>query len=428
MKQMARKIVVWILTREAQLVLKKYRPQIIAVTGSVGKTSTKDAIYTALASSVFVRKNTKSFNSELGVPLTILGLDTGWGSPWKWLHNVGRGLALVLFPTHYPKWLVLEVGLDRPGDIENIARWLRPNIAVFTRLPDTPVHVEFFPDVKSLHKEKKSLAKYVEKGGTLVINADDPNLSGLTSTPGVHAITYGFSEDAHVRGTNEGILDTNGIEGVHMKVETGGSSVPVMLRGVLGRQHLYPVLAAFAVGVGVDLNTVTLANGFREHEHAPGRMRIIDGVRGSVIIDDSYNASPVAVEAALETLEKLTVPGRRIAILGDMAELGSLSSEAHTQIGTRAAAVLDVFIGVGKEMHTAVRAARKAGMSDERALHMEYARNAAEHVANDIGSGDVVLVKGSQSMRTERAVELLMARPEQKAKLLVRQERAWKER
>lgn len=143
-KKVSKKVVTAILQFEAQLVLKKYKPNIVAVTGSVGKTSTKDAIFSVLSTSFFTRKSDKSFNNELGVPLTILGLQTAASDPSGWIRNIFDGLALILLTHKYPRWLVVEVGADRPGDIRAIASWLRPDIAVVTRLSDVPVHVEFF--------------------------------------------------------------------------------------------------------------------------------------------------------------------------------------------------------------------------------------------------------------------------------------------
>jgi UDP-N-acetylmuramoyl-tripeptide--D-alanyl-D-alanine ligase len=134
-------IITAILTLEARAVLWRYKPKVIAVTGSVGKTTTKDAIFAVLSPHVHVRKSQKSFNSEIGVPLTILGLESGWRDPLVWLSNIVQGFLLVIIKSDYPSWLVLEVGADRPGDIKNIARWLRPDIAVITAIPEIPVHV-----------------------------------------------------------------------------------------------------------------------------------------------------------------------------------------------------------------------------------------------------------------------------------------------
>ena len=126
--QLIKKILVGILTIEARLILWRYRPKIIAVTGSVGKTTTKDAIYAAICASLHVRKNAKSYNGDIGVPLTILGCDNPWSDPFKWIAVYVTGLWRCIVPQTYPQWLVLEVGADRPGDIRSVARWLKPDI------------------------------------------------------------------------------------------------------------------------------------------------------------------------------------------------------------------------------------------------------------------------------------------------------------
>src|SRR3989338_6438454 len=151
MSRAIRFCVVLLLTAQARAVLRKYHPHIIAVTGSVGKTSTKDAIYTVLSSKFFVRKSEKSFNSDVGVPLTILGCKNAWNNPFLWAKNLLEGFALLILKNHYPKWLVLEVGADRPGDIRKLARWLKPDVVVITALPDVPVHVEFFDSPEDVY-------------------------------------------------------------------------------------------------------------------------------------------------------------------------------------------------------------------------------------------------------------------------------------
>src|SRR3989344_4193349 len=167
-KKFLRSIVVIILTIEARLVLRKYKPRIIAVTGNLGKTSTKDAIYLALVGHLNIRQSEKSFNSEIGVPLSILDCPNVWGSVRGWLSNFLHGLGLILFREPYPEWLVLEVGADRIGDIKKLARWLKPEIVVFTGVPTIPVHIEFFPTRESLVQEKRVLLSSVKIGGTPV--------------------------------------------------------------------------------------------------------------------------------------------------------------------------------------------------------------------------------------------------------------------
>src|SRR3989344_8546934 len=144
MKQTFKKIITSIIIWEAKMVLRKYRPHIVAVTGNVGKTSAKDALYAALRRAYYVRKSEKSYNSsDIGVALSILGVPNAWMNPIGWAQNILEGLRLIFLKNHYPKWLILEVGADRPGEIASVASWLRPDIVVITKIGDVPVHVEF---------------------------------------------------------------------------------------------------------------------------------------------------------------------------------------------------------------------------------------------------------------------------------------------
>lgn len=152
--ELLKKVLVQLLAWEARLILWKYKPKIIAVTGSVGKTSTKDALYTALKDSVSIRKNQKSLNSEFGVPLTIIGRDSGWRNPLSWLVTLGYGIGQIILPMRYPAWLVLEVGADKPGDIASITQWLKPDIAFITAIPNIPAHVENFRSPEQVAEEK----------------------------------------------------------------------------------------------------------------------------------------------------------------------------------------------------------------------------------------------------------------------------------
>src|SRR3990167_10942399 len=213
MRTIFKNAVVYIITLEARAVLNKYKPKIVAVTGSVGKTSTKDAIYAVLAKSYRVRKSEKSFNSEIGLPLTILGAPNAWSNPLRWLANIVDGLFLIWFDAPYPEWLVLEVGADRPGDIRSLAGWLPVDIAVITRLPEVPVHVEFFDSPEAVVEEKAAIIDCIVPGGVLALFADDPRTLGLQHrlpAPDARIITFGFSEGAEVRGEHISLLTEEG--------------------------------------------------------------------------------------------------------------------------------------------------------------------------------------------------------------------------
>ncbi|MBI4079868.1 UDP-N-acetylmuramoyl-tripeptide--D-alanyl-D-alanine ligase [Candidatus Kaiserbacteria bacterium] len=420
-----KKSVVLILTWEARIVLARYKPKVIAVTGSVGKTTTKDAIYAAL-SDLHVRKSEKSFNSDIGVPLSILGLENAWHNPLLWGLNLARGLSLLMRRQPYPEWLIVEVGADRPGDIRRIAQWLKPDIVVITNVPEIPVHVEFFRSPEELAREKRSLAEHLKVGGSLILNGDDARMVAMCAEF-KHVITFGFGKHNHFSASHQGILYEKGkAVGTRFRLVRSGLAFPVSIIGALGRTRTYAALAAFAVAEVVGIESTHVARAIAAWTPPPGRMRVIKGANGSTVIDDTYNSSPAAAFAALDTLKEVKAL-RRIAMLGDMLELGRYATEAHREVGKRAAACADMLMTVGFRSRATGEAALDAGMSEAsvREYEQSESRRAGRELARELREGDVVLVKGSQSMRMERAVEELMAEPEKAADLLVRQEPEW---
>ena len=428
MKKAFKKIVIAIITWEARIALWRYRPKIIAVTGSVGKTSTKDAIHAGFSEERFVRKSKKSFNSEIGVPLTVLGCESGWASVFKWLKNITYGLSFILLPNHYPKWLILEVGADRPGDIKSLTKWIRPDIAVITGIPDIPSHVEFFESVEQVAEEKRALAEALTPEGTLVVNGDDARAMEMRIDFRGVCVTYGFSGNNDFVASHDEIFYENGKPaGMQFRVNHAGSSVPVVLRDAIGRSHIYSALAAVAVGVSSGLDVIKVARGLSSGKTPPGRMRVIGGLRDTTIIDDSYNASPNAMHSAIEALKDIETKGRKIAVLGDMLELGRHTSEAHKEIGKVVADVADILITVGIRARGIADSAMDAGMSEKNILQYEQgeAERAGEELEVRLEEGDVILVKGSQGMRLEKTVKAIMAEPIRAKELLVRQEPEW---
>ncbi|TSC63291.1 MAG: UDP-N-acetylmuramoyl-tripeptide-D-alanyl-D-alanine ligase [Parcubacteria group bacterium Athens0416_74] len=426
-----KKILVTLLVWEARLVLWRHKPRIIAVTGSVGKTTTKDAIYAGLSGTLHMRKSAKSFNSDIGVPLTILGCENAWSNPFLWIGNLFKGLALIVLPADYPQWLVLEVGADRPGDIRRIAKWLRPEIAVFTGVPEIPAHVEYFSSPEDVMKEKRALAEYVRPGGKLVINGDDLRSRQLHGDYRGISVTYGCESNNDFFSSHEEIVykDDEPV-GVRFRANHGASSIPVNVHGALGRPRVYAALAAIAVGDCVGVDSVSVSRALDTWEPPPGRVRILPGMKYSVLIDDTYNSSPVAALAALDLLADIRTSGRKIAILGDMLELGRYTKEAHRQVGERAAKMTDVLVTVGFRSRAIAEAALDAGMPEMsiRQYDMGEAERVAKELLPELRKGDIILVKGSQGMRLEKCVRALMAEPDRAAELLVRMEDEWSRR
>lgn len=426
MKNLIKKIVVKILTFEAKLVIKKYNPKIVAVTGSVGKTSTKDAIYTALLPFFHVRKSAKSFNSDIGIPLTILGLGNAWNDPKKWLSNILRGASLTFKTEKYPEWLVLEIGADHPGEIERVMKWIHPDISVVTRIGSVPVHVEHYRSVKEVIKEKSFLARGVKPDGFLILNADDEDVMGFKEYTNAKIITFGVKSKADVVASYiQPVYENERVSGVSFKADINGSSIPVILRDILGAQHVYPVLAAFAVIHALDLSVIKMPEAFESHDYPIGRMNIIEGKFKTTIIDDTYNASPVAMEEAFNTIKEIKCQGKKIGVIGDMLELGKHSLDEHQRLGVLASHTFDELVLVGIRARDMRDVAIKEGFDSNSIAVFDSSELAGEHVRSIMKENDLVFVKGSQGMRMEKAVERIMAHPERKAKLLVRQESEW---
>lgn len=429
MKDTFKKIVAKLLAWEARRVLKRFSPRIVAITGSVGKTSTKDAIVAVLERSTHVRGSVKSYNSEFGVPLTILGLDNAWGSAIGWMRNLVKGFMVPYLSHGYPDWLVLEVGADKPGDIASITQWLHPEIAVMTRIGEVPVHVEQFGSPLHIIEEKSHLLRAVREGGAVVLNNDDEKVRTMKTPAGVQVRSYGLGEGASVRGVLAHILyNKNQPMGMTVKVETGGKSVPLRLKNVFGVHAVMPALAALAVADLAQVNLLDAVKGLEWLEPAPGRLRLLAGMKDSLILDDTYNSSPVALHAALDTLQELKVKGKKIAVLGDMMELGVYSVEEHKKAGRHVAMVCDQLYLVGTRAPAVEEGARLGGMSSDRIKKYSDSTSAGQAVAKEIAKGDLILVKGSQSLRMERAVREIMKEPEFAPDLLVRQDAEWSKR
>jgi UDP-N-acetylmuramoyl-tripeptide--D-alanyl-D-alanine ligase len=426
MKENFKKIIIYILQLESRLVLWRYKPKVVAITGSVGKTSTKDAVFAVLSGVAHVRKSEKSFNSEIGLPLTILGCPNAWNNPYLWLRNILKGLWLFLWRHPYPEWLVLEVGIGKPNDMQKTAAWLKTDAVIMTAIGETPAHIEFFNSRKHLIEEKSKLIKTLKKDGILILNKDDEAVYQMKTKTKNYTVTYGFSEGSEVLGNADNILYENDEpKGIIYRVETGGSSLPVVIEGVFGRNHVYASLGALALSYGLKLNMLNAINVLKNYEVPAGRMRLLKGINNSLIIDDTYNSSPFAAEAGLKTLGQIKSKGRKIAVLGDMLELGKHTKEAHENIGEIAKNNAEVIMVVGPRAESILESAEKAGIKKNNLFKFGNSREAGEFLENFVQAEDLVFIKGSQGMRMEHAVEMILEDKKNKKELLVRQDKEW---
>lgn len=421
MQRLLRKI----LRHLAVRVLARYRPIVVAVAGSVGKTSTTRAVAAALARPLGARGSARNHNNEIGVPLTILGEErSGGGSPAAWAGILVRGLSLAYGATRpYPKALVLEMATDAPGDLAYLTAMAPPDVAVVTAVSEE--HTEALGDLDGVAEEESTVVRALRPGGTAVLNADDPRVAAMAPLCRGRVLTYGFSEGADVRASRLESESALGTVFTRFDLLIGGRAFPVNLSDAIGEGNVYAALAAAAAALAAGVDPSLIPYGLAQYRPPPGRLRVLPGVRGVTIVDDTYNSSPRAVELALRTFRGLRLgkSGRRVAVLGDMLELGALTEEAHRRVGRSAAeSGIGLLLCVGPRSVDIRRAAVEAGMPEERVLHFDDAAAAGRFLQDHLRRGDLLLVKGSRGMRMERIVKELMAEPERAKELLVSQE------
>ena len=429
----------WALRKMATAVLQKYQPKIVAITGSVGKTSAKEAVALVLGAKFRVGKSEKNYNNEIGVPLTIIRAEAGGKSLWRWLGVFLRWLGTLFFSRDYPEVLVLEMGADRVGDIQYLTSFVKPDIAIITDISSS--HLEYFKNIEAIIREKSILAKVVKAGGLAIFNGDNPHLVKLKISArqnGIEAelFSFGFSDAVEVRASDVLVgfygdqPSDSGFEripgGLSFKLSHVGSVLPMRLNNVLAKHSIYAALAGVSAGIGMGMNLVEIGASLEEFTLPPGRTTLLKGIKETRIIDDTYNSSTIiSVEGALEILREFE-KSRKVVVLGDILEIGSNTEQEHRLVAKKFLEIDGaVFFAVGRRMLFAVDELKKHGFSGEVQVFsspLEVGRKLQEILRK----GDVVLVKGSQGMRMEKVVEEIMAEPERAGELLCRQNKEWK--
>jgi UDP-N-acetylmuramoyl-tripeptide--D-alanyl-D-alanine ligase len=355
--------------------LREHSWRVATVTGSVGKTTTKNFLAVLLAPHFRIGASGGNRNNTLGLPAEILSQDPD----------------IEVF--------VAEAGMSTPGELATLGEILRPELLLYTRI--APVHTEFFPDLSGIVRAKAELLPWLDVNGVLVINADDPNQEGFPSQTGARVIRYGTQHsEAYLED-----LEDRGLLGSRFRLvlPEGGAIVELALPGRHQAENLLAAAtAASAFGVHAE-QVAEIAPGLQAPEHRGRLVEIGDGIS---LVDDSYNSSPLAVQRLLDLLAR--APGRRIAVLGEMYELGDLAPEAHRRAGEQAAAVCDVLIAVGgANANLMVDGAREGGLSGDLVHLADGADHAADILRGMLRSGDVVLVKGSRGVGLDRTVAAL---------------------
>ena len=411
-------------------ILRRWHPTVIAVTGSVGKTSTKEAIARVLSGHFATFKSWQNYNDALGLPLSL-----------------GR-----LEERH--EYAVLELACDHPGEIRQLCQITQPSIGVLTNI--SPAQLQYFGTLERLAGEYGQLLTMLPSHGLAIVNGDDPMIGDLLANCRAPIIRYHPSKAQNVRpywalscDIPHGAVGTRFIASAPTELDVIGpdaneadamNRVPTahITSRLLGRHHVATMLAAMAVGQQCGLSVADMKPALANVSAMPGRLQMLPGVGFTTLLDDTHNAAPASVAAGLETVREIPA-SYRIAVLGDMLRLGDYAEEAHRMAGQKAAECVDYLIVRGEYANIVADAARKAGMPDDHIIitstHEDAAQAALQIIElpvkhaqdTELHTKDLVYIKGSEETRMERVTERLMAEPEKARAQLVRQTPGWKQ-
>ncbi|MEK7540495.1 MAG: UDP-N-acetylmuramoyl-tripeptide--D-alanyl-D-alanine ligase, partial [Patescibacteria group bacterium] len=381
-----------------------------------------------------VRASKKNYNNEIGIPFTVIGKEVHGMNLREWVELEFEAYKLLFRrDPNYPKLLILEMGVDHPGDIQYLVKLAPAHIGIVTAIgDDVPVHIEFFKDKEQLVREKRQMVEHLKKEDVAILNRDDLQVWGMRDKARGRVVSVGMHPEADIRALE--IQPTNAfadeynqaVTGLSYKLQAQGSLMPIFLPHALGMPQVLASLFAVAVGLEHGMNLVDIASALREFHPPAGRTNLIPGIKHTLIVDDSYNSSPKACKSALELLGQVKVAGRRIAVLGDMAELGRFTESAHAEVGRLVTELkIDSLVTVGQKADFIALAAVAAGMDERAVVKFSKPEEAGKFVQSELREGDVILVKGSQSARMEKVVKEIMAEPARAGELLVRQEASW---
>jgi len=343
----------------------------VAVTGTNGKTTTKDMIAGVLSSKFKVLKSIKSYNNLIGVPLTLFELEKD------------------------TQVLILELGMSELGEIGILTKIAKPNIGVITNIG--PAHLESMQSLEKIAQAKFELLDNMRSPHTAVLNADDEFLTRRIKNGKEKAVSFSIKNEADFK-ADELTINHEGYMGFKVN---GKHRIDLKL---LGEHNVYNALAAFAVGTLLGVEEEKIKSGLEKYKPSELRMELVrlDNIR---VINDSYNANPVSMANALRTLKQMSTEGRKIAVLGDMLELGEKTFGYHLELGKKVAeSEIDLLLTVGKASPTIGQGARDQGMNSEKILSFDNNERASSYLLENLKAGDLVLIKGSRKMKLEEVV------------------------
>ncbi|HMG37512.1 MAG TPA: UDP-N-acetylmuramoyl-tripeptide--D-alanyl-D-alanine ligase [Blastocatellia bacterium] len=380
------------LQRLASSVLKSWRGEEIAITGSMGKTTTKEMTAATLSRVGRVVKTAGNLNNEYGLPLSVMQMESGGAHASEF------------------DFAVLEMGMNHSGEIERLAKIAPPDVAVVTVV--APVHLEFFSSIDEIAAAKSEIVLGTRSGGAVVLNADDERVAGMRRLRAdVEYRTFGIERKADVSARS---LESDGVSSTSFDLVTLRGEAACTLAAA-GRHSVYNALAAAAVGDYYGILPEEIARALSAAPLPKMRGEVLRFVEGFTVIDDSYNSNPKALIEMIRTIGMSREASRRIVIAGEMLELGVAGPELHYQAGREiASSGVDLLIGVRGLAAEMIEGAREAGMAEGAARFCETPEAAAELIKREVRAGDLVLVKGSRGVRIERVVNRLRESFEQR--------------
>ncbi|MEM7343680.1 MAG: alanine racemase [Chloroflexota bacterium] len=377
----------------AHYILQQYRPTVIGVAGSNGKTTTKEAIAVILEQQRRVFKNFGSYNGRYGLPIALGEIEPVYDTA------------------------VLEMACDSFGEIETLTQIIQPQIGVVTTISQN--HFATLGSLENIAAETAHLLTALPSHGVAILNDDDPRVAAMAAKTQARVLTFGCTPQADVWASKIHVMN----EGFTFTLNYKNQTYPAQST-LIGQHQIYSLLAAITTGVALDIPLEKVLAVIQTMPRLPGRMNLLSGRRGSLIIDDTFNANPASTLAALETLAALT-GGPKIAILGSLPDLGDVEESTHADLGRQAANQIQVLVTKGETAATIASSAQAAGLSKQ-SIHVTFtAEDAAAAIEPLLSSEAVILVKGGADMRLECVIQKLLANPQQDTKQLVRQEPGW---
>lgn len=369
------------LQRLANHVRRQWGRPVVAITGSTGKTTTKEIASFLLSGNYRVFKSVGNFNNDYGLPLSLLKL------------------------TEWDKMAVLELGMSAAGEIARLARIAEPNVAVVTNVK--PVHLEFFDSIEGIARAKRELIDSLPADGVAILNNDDTRVRKFARHFSGKIITYGVRSAAAYRVT--GIV-FKGLDGCQFQLEHKNATYRFDCP-LIGEHNVYNCLPGLVVAHQFGMDFKQLAERLRQLQTPAGRGEVLRLGKGLTVINDSYNSNPAALEAMIQLLKKVQGFKRKILVAGEMLELGEGSPDFHYRSGKLAAqSGLDYIVGVRGNAQHLVNAARLHGYDESHAVFFEEVNRAAQWLEQQLQAGDLILVKGSRGVKTERVIERLQWR------------------